>query len=193
MAGRPQQRTAALEQRASILADLEELGLVDTVLHCPEQVRRIDRDDVSATFGEEVEEACGRAVVAGRLRCMRHKASDRSVPQILANNEAIADLRTYLATRMGPKAVGSIEDVLDDEQASHADKMKAAGMVLSRIGLSEGSRIEQEVTVTVVPPRDAMAAALAGVRERLISGGLLSPSVLDVEVISDTAEKEPGV
>lgn len=196
MAGSPAKRARMLAEREE---ELLELGLLGVYITCPAPVNRgncahcnegrkdadgfLSLDLMDYVCGRDdcgVEE-CARPVIKGRLRCVAHRYQDASCNQIVTSGEVMAEMRQYLTNTLAPMAVGAVQDVLEDERASHGDRLKASAMVMDRTGLPAGQTLQVEATVKVLPPAEMMAQAIGGIRERLGKGGFTVPGMVTHE------------
>lgn len=68
-------------------------------------------------------------------------------------------------TRLVPKAVRTLEKVMDDEDAPHGVRMKAADSVLDRTGYVKGVDVQIDAKVAVVDITSVISERLAALRE----------------------------
>jgi len=133
---------------------------------------------------------CKNNPILGGTVCHKHGGS---APQVRKAAQAVlAEQKERLVRDLVPKAVTALEKVVGDKQALPADKIRAATAILDRGGLTPGSTVEVHGHVKVVPPKEILAEAIAGIRSRLIAGHVYRPPELVQGDVTTPAEEAPG-
>lgn len=182
MPGNAKRKKKALEEQEQLKFLLETIGVP---VRCP-SIKRFQvgepcpnedcKDFGLPTCADDThfpEKVCGRKPIEGSTHCIGHRYEDKTLKEIVDSNKALREMHEYLTRRVIPKAVQAIEDVLDDDLAPHAERLKAAFGAMDRAGLPSGKQIQVEQVVTVVPPADQIRERLDGVRARLEAAGVV--------------------
>jgi hypothetical protein len=103
--------------------------------------------------------------------------------------------------RLVPKAIRTIEAVMDDEEAPHGVRAKAADSVLDRTGYGKGLEINLNAKVEVTDPLATLRERLDGLRDAQMEAaarmaaeaaaeerGLEDGSVVEAEIVEDGSE-----
>lgn len=193
MAGRPARRADAFIELVQARREREEIGL--DPLPC----------GTILGSGRRMGLPCDNAPLPNHIRCHAHRYD---VPS-KKNAEAIAkEAREEMAIHLLPKSMIVVDDILSretiietdldtglpivvQEAAQDKDKLRAAQLVMDRVGLVPGADLRMSVDVRVEPPLELLARAMAGIAERM---GLSEPApphdVIDVEAIEGPQSDE---
>lgn len=165
--GQPVARQQSFDEMVRLADERKMLGLPP--MPCGAQITNMNSED----FGTP----CKRpATAVNGTRCGLH----RYVGFSKKDCDRIADdYRQEMAQYLLPHAFEALQDVLTreteyDEEgnrisapASDGDKLRAAGMIMDRVGVTAGSTLKVEAEIAVVPARQQILDALAGIAERL--------------------------
>lgn len=167
MPGQPLARQQSFAEMVRLADERRALGLPP--MPCGAPINNPNSDDYGTT--------CKRpATAVNGTRCGLHRYVGWSKKDC---DRVADDYRNEMAQYLLPHAYSALEDVLTrtvefDEEgnrissaASDGDKLRAAGMVMDRVGVVPGSTVKVDAEVTVVPAREQILAALAGIAERM--------------------------
>lgn len=191
MAGNPNTRAAEFQRIKNLNAEKHLLGLPVTC------------GTVEPFSGF----ACDKPPVVGHIRCGNHKYD---IPTVRGAQALAKQMREEMAAHLLPKSYAVMDDVLTREAEVWEDpetgtpvvlreapsdnaRLRAAAMVMDRVGLTPGTDIHLTGEVRVVPPMEKLAEAMRGIAERM---GLAEPDTVPGEVIAESSvsvqQPEPG-
>lgn len=113
--------------------------------------------------GERKGERCGRWAIQGASVCPKHGGQ---LPNVKAHAEAVVEAARLRLYGMADDAIDAIDDLVNNPATAGAVRLKAAEMILDRVGIKGAPDLNVHVEVRQAPSEE-IAKRLAGIASRL--------------------------
>lgn len=113
--------------------------------------------------GERKGERCGRWAIQGGVVCVKHGGR---LPNVKAHAEAVVEAARMRLYGLADDAIDAIDDLVNNPQTAGAVRLKAAEMILDRVGIKGAPDLNVHVEVRTAPSEE-IAKRLAGIASRL--------------------------
>lgn len=136
--------------------------------------------------------SCQNYPIRGSDRCRFHGMNTEAARAKAAQTQAIVEAaatfpgtQRWLAEELRPRALARLLEIVTDPEASHADLLRVAQLVLDRTGFGPGAHLEIEHTAGA--PLELLQRALNGIatRHELANAQPDYDDAIEVEVIED--------
>lgn len=137
-------------------------------------------------------DSCQNYPIRGSDRCRYHGMNTEAARAKAAQTQAIVEAAStfpgtqrWLAEELRPRALARLLEIVTDPEASHADLLRVAQLVLDRTGFGPGAYLEIEHTPGA--PLEWLQQALSGIAKRreIANAAADHDEPIDAEVLED--------